>query len=280
MRRDITLPVLALAGGAAGFVLRRWQMTSAYLPETQLFVHGAPATWALLGLTALMALGFLLLVWKKTEGLDDFLPAFGCPAAGQMAVLAAAGFLMLAAGGFGLQEGFRSLRLWRAAPGMYQLSGPASQLLAGGLCILAGWGVVYMGRMAYRGRMNEQACFMVPFPALAGLVWLFAAHLKHGTEPVLMKYGFSLFAALLLTLAHYDLAGFFYGKPRPRRAAFCALMGVTVGITSLADWSDWFTVFATAGFSLSALGFVHALLGGPWPDRMPPAEEDTLKHDA
>ena len=50
MRKDIYLPVLALAGGIGGFFLRRWQLASAYLPEAGLFVHGAPATYALLGL--------------------------------------------------------------------------------------------------------------------------------------------------------------------------------------------------------------------------------------
>ena len=274
MRRDITLPVLAVAGGAAGFFLRRWQTASAYQPDMGLFVHGAPATCALFGLLALLAVLFLVLLREKREGLDDFLPAFGSPGVGQMTLLAAAGFLMLAAGGFGMQDGFRTLRLWRAAPEMYQMSIPVSQLLTGGLCVLAGWGVIYMGRMAYRGKITDSACYLVSFPALAGLIWLFATHLKHGTEPVLMKYGFSLFAALLLTLAHYYLAGFFYGKPRPRRTAFCALMGVAVRITSLADWPDWFTIFATAAFSLSALGFVRGLLGGPWPERMPPCEEE------
>ena len=34
MRKDIVLPALAAAGGAAGFVLRRWQLASAYQPET------------------------------------------------------------------------------------------------------------------------------------------------------------------------------------------------------------------------------------------------------
>ena len=42
MRKDIFLPALAVAGGGAGFFLRRWQLASAYLPETGLFVHGAP----------------------------------------------------------------------------------------------------------------------------------------------------------------------------------------------------------------------------------------------
>ena len=111
MRKNIILPALAVAGGAAGFLLRRWQLASAYQPDTGLFVHGAPATGALLGLTALLMVVFLVLVCKRREGLDDFLPAFGSPSVGQMTVLAAAGLLLFAAGGFGLREGFRTFRL-------------------------------------------------------------------------------------------------------------------------------------------------------------------------
>lgn len=272
MRKDVALPALALAGGAAGFFLRRWQLDSAYQPDTELFVHGAPATYALLGLTALLAGLLLVLLREKREGLDDFLPAFGSPSAGQMTLFAAACILLLAAGLLGMMDGFQALRLWRASPGMHQLSLPASQLLTGALCVLAGFGVLCMGRMAYRGTLRE--CFPAPFPALAALVWLFSTHLKHGTEPVLMKYVFTLFAALLFTLAHYYAAGFLYGQPRPRRTAFCALMGTAVGIVSLADRPDRFTAAATAAFALSALALARALLGGPWPERMPPAEED------
>ena len=274
MRNDIVLPILALAGGAAGFLLRWWQLASAYLPETGLFLRGAPSTYALAGLFALLALALLLLLREKREGLEDFLPAFGSPDVGQMTVFAAAWVLLLAAGGLGMQDGFRGLRLWKGNPELYQLSIPASQLLAGGLFVLAGFGVLSMGRMAYRGELNSVGCRLASFPALAGLVWLFATHLKHGTEPVLMKYGFGLFAALLLTLAHYCVAGFLYGKPRPRGTLFFALTGVALGITSLADGPDLFTAAATAAFSLSALGFARALLAGPWPERMPPPEEE------
>lgn len=277
MRKNITLPALAALGGVAGCFLRRWQLSSAYLPEAGLFVHGAPATAVLLGFTAMLTFIFLLLSLKKREGLDDFLPAFASPETGQMAILAAAGLLMFAAGGFGMQDGFRAFRLWRAAPELYQLSLPASLLLAGALLVLAGFAVLSMGRMAYRGALNRAGCLLSSIPALAGLVWLFSTHLKHGTEPVLMKYAPTLFAVLLFTLAHYYVAGFFYGKPRPQRAMFCTLTGTAVGIASLADGygdGDVFTIAATAAFSLSCLGFAHALLGGPWPDRMPPIEEE------
>ncbi|MCI9156930.1 MAG: LPXTG cell wall anchor domain-containing protein [Lawsonibacter sp.] len=288
MRKDIFLPALAVAGGVAGLILRRWQLASAYRPETGLFTPGAPATYALLGLTALLAALFLILLRKKREGLDDFLPAFGSPSVGQMGVLAAGGLLMCSAAATGMADGFRALRQWQDNPGMYQISGPGSQLLTGALCVLAGAGVLYMGQMAYRGKINDRVCILVPFPALAALVWLFATHLKHGTEPVLMKYAPTLFAVLLFTLAHYYVAGFFFGKPRPRRAAFCALMGASIGIASLADGygqRDVFTIAATIAFSLSCLGFAHGLLGStfgpPRPKRLmekrmpPPEEEDT-----
>lgn len=269
MKKDIALPALAVAGGAAGFFLRRWQLASAYQPDTELFISGAPATYALLGLTALLALAFLLLLREKQEGVDDFLPAFGSPDVGQMTVLAIAWLLMFAAGNFGMQAGFRGFRLWRAAPELYQFSIPVSQMLAGGLCILGGFGVLFMGRMAYRWELNDAACHLASFPAFAGLLWLFSLHLRHGTEPVLMKYGFALFAALLLTLAHYYAAGFLFGRPRPRRTAFCALLGAVLGLTSLADRHSWFDSAAALAFTLSALALAHALLAGPWPERTP-----------
>lgn len=282
MRKDIALPALAAAGGVAGFLLRRWQLASAYDPEAGLFTYSAPATLALLGLTGLLALAFALLVQEKGEGPEDFLPAFGCPEAGQMTVLAAAGLLMLLSGALGLRDGLAGLQLWRAAPELYPAANPGSQLLAAVLCLPAGLGVLLMGRSAYRRELNDWACRLAPFPALAGLVWLFATHLEHGVEPVLMKYGFGLFAVMLLTLAHYCAAAFLFGRPRRRRTAFLAMTGTVLGMISLADSPDLFTAAATMAFSLSALALGRALLrntfGPPWPKRlegrMPPPEEE------
>ena len=70
MRKDIFLPVLALAGGAVGFLLRLWQYASAYDPSTELFAHGAPASLALVVWTVLMGalallLGFVYLLLRR-----------------------------------------------------------------------------------------------------------------------------------------------------------------------------------------------------------------------
>lgn len=260
MRKDIVLPALALAGGVAGFLLRRWQLASAYVPETGLFIHGAPATFALLGLVGLLALAFALGVQGDKEGPEDFLPAFGCPEAGQMTISTAAGLLMMLSGAWGLWRSMDAIQQWQTGSEEYQLSAVAAWLVAAALCLPAGNGVLLMGRAAYRDDLDDWACRLSPFPALAGLVWLFAAHLRHGVEPVLMKYGFGLLAVLLLTLAHYYIAAFLYGRPRRRRTAFLALMGAAVGLLSLADRPDLFTAAATLAFSLSALAFARALL--------------------
>ena len=44
MRKDILLPGVAVVGGAAGFLLRRWELSTAFEPDTGLPVAGAPAT--------------------------------------------------------------------------------------------------------------------------------------------------------------------------------------------------------------------------------------------
>lgn len=289
MKKYVALPALALAGGVGGFLARRWQLASAYVPETGLFTHGAPATLVLMGLLGLAGVVILLLVLPIKEGPEDFLPAFHSPETGQITILTAAGLLLMITGVLGLWSGLDSLSLWRTYPDQYQMSTLAAQMVASLLCLPAGGGILLMGRMAYRGELNDWACRLASLPALAGLVWLFSVHLENGIEPVLMKYGTQLAAALLLTLAHYYIAAFLFGRPRRRRTAFLALTGGILGLTSLADGAGLFQTAATLAFSLSALTFGRALLrntwGPAWPERlegqMPRAEEEhTSEQDA
>lgn len=276
MRKDIVLSGLALAGGAAGFVLRKWQLSAAFHPKTGLFTSGAPATYALLGLIAVLVVLFLLSTRTTAQIPQDFLPAFGSPEAGQMTVLAAAGLLFFAAGLVNLMEGGQMLQLWQATSPLdrdpTQLTLTAARLLCALLCLPAGAGVLLMGRSAYRWTLPDSLGYLAPLPAFAGLLWLFFTHLEHGTEPVLMLYGFSLAAAALLMLGHYYVAAFLFRRPRPRRALFFLLSGVVLGLTSLADGLSLGICLLTLAFVLSALGFARALLvgAGPgWEERMP-----------
>ena len=95
MRKDLFLPGLSVAGGIAGFGVRRLQLASAYNPDTQLFSPGAAATWVLLALIAGLAAVFLLALSRGKKRPDSFLAAFGCQNTLFMTVMAAAAFLTL-----------------------------------------------------------------------------------------------------------------------------------------------------------------------------------------
>lgn len=288
MRKSILLPGLAVLGGGLGFVLRWWQWSTAYDPVDQRFISGAFPTYALLGLTALLAALFLVLVRGGGQKPDDFLPAFRCPSTGHMTLLTVSAFLFLGAGLLGLLEGMEQLSLWRAYPDSYVLTYPTALLLCALFCFPAGVSVLLLGKGAYRGTPAPAASLLASFPAFAGLGWLFATHLNHGTDPILMNYGFTLAAAALLMLAHYYIAGFFFGRCHPGRAAFCALLGSVLGLISLADQPNRFVAVLTAAFVLSALAHVRALLrntfGPPWPkrlldERMPLGAQDKEETD-
>ena len=270
--KHILLPLIALFSGAAGFALRRWQLAVAYNAETELFLSGAVPTMALLLLLAVTLVVIFVLI-QGGEAHHDFLPAFRAPSTMHMTALTMAAFLFLGSGVLGMLEGMQQLNLWRSAPGAYVLTYPAALLLCSVLCFPAGLACLTLGKGIYRETLSHSASFMACFPPLAGLVWLFATHLNHGTDPVLMRYGFSLAAAVFLTLAHYYVAGFFFDLCHTRRALFFSLSGVSLGLTALADLSGYYVMALTAAFVLSALTWSCALLrnvyGPPWPERMP-----------
>ena len=271
MRKDILLPGLAAAGGAVCLALRQWQLASAYQADTGLFSHGAPATPALLT----MLLGFLLLLavlgWPGRQP-TDFLSAYRCPSPLYMAGMAASAFLFFGAGVLGLLYGLEELTLWRIDPEGHLLTYPGALLLCALLCFPAGIACLLLGKEAYRGTLSPACPLLVLAPPAAGLVWLFATHLGHSTDPVLMGYGFSLAAAALLMLAHYETAALFHGRPHPRRALFFALSGTMLGLTSLLDGLPPFFTVLTAAFLLSALSgacaLARTLFGPPWPRRL------------
>lgn len=281
MRNHILLPGLAVIGGAAGFCLRKLQWAMAYDPDTELFAF-SPVTLALLALTALLAVLFLV-PGKAKHTPDDYLPAFRAPTSLHMTLMAAAAFLFFGAGALGLLEGMEALTLFRMGAGSPMITYPVALLLGAVLCFPAGLATLLLGKAAYRGDVSAATSLLASFPPFAGLVWLFATHLAHGTDPVLMRYGFALAAAALLTLAHYYMAGWFFGHCYPRRTVFCSLTGVVLALTALADGPSRASALLTAAISLSALAQSQALLrnlhGPDWPERMPSGAEDDGNED-
>ena len=140
----------------------------------------------------------------------------------------------------------------------------------------SGAALLLVGRAAYRGQLDRLTSLLSVLPGYTGLCWLFATHLLHGTDPVAMRYGFSLAATILMMLCHYFAAGFFFGRSHPQLLTFCASLGISLGIISLADSPSWFQLALTAAFLLSLLGYGYALLSNnsfPAGERMPSGAE-------
>ena len=281
MRKCDRLPLIAALCGILGFFLRRWQYSSAYLPEEQLFRRGSPVTPVLLVLGAALAVALVFLV-RDAGRPGDFLSAFRCPLPLHMAVMAASAFLLMGGGLLTIRDGASALALWRIAGGDFHL--PLFQLVQGILSIPAGLALLLMGRAAYRKDLTRPVFALAPLLGFSGLVWLLTVHLTHGIDPEILRFAPGLLAAALLTLAHYFAVSFLFGRYRPRSFAYCALLGAALGITSLADIPSPGDAALTAAFSLSALAEVRALLynasGAPWPEDLSAgAEEDPGETD-
>ena len=76
MRKEILLPAVAVAGGGAGFVLRRWELATAFEADTVLPIPGAPATLALIALSVAMAAVLALLCRGKYPSFTGYDEAF------------------------------------------------------------------------------------------------------------------------------------------------------------------------------------------------------------
>ena len=76
MRKEILLPAVAVAGGGAGFVLRRWELATAFESDAGLPIPGAPATLALIALSVAMAAVLALLCRGKYPSFTGYDEAF------------------------------------------------------------------------------------------------------------------------------------------------------------------------------------------------------------
>ena len=68
MRKEILLPAVAVAGGGVGFALRRWELATAFEADTGLPIAGAPATLALIAVSAAVAVVLLALSLGRYPG--------------------------------------------------------------------------------------------------------------------------------------------------------------------------------------------------------------------
>lgn len=277
MRKDLALPALALVGGAAGFLVRMWQRASALDPTTNLFVHGAPATWALLALTAAVAvLALVLCPGGRSIPEGEAAQAFQCPSSGYITLMVAAALGFLASAAAGMPQLMQELQAWQTSPDRHLL--PAALVLSILGCVAGAIGSLVLGKSNYRALSGEQVRLAATLPAYAALPWLIRLYQTYSSDPVLLNSFVPLLASVFLLLALHGQAAFFYRRPRCRSFTVFAVMGIYFGLTTLADHLTLFDSLMAVSFvvcTFSALVALSARRFSPTPlgPRMP--QEDT-----
>lgn len=262
MRKDVILPALALMGGGAGVVLRDWQINTSLIQETMLFRADTPATAALLGLFAVFAVLFFGLIRGIHEN-SSYPDSFYCPSAGYMTLMAAGGFLLMAAAALGFLEGMDQLHIWQAVQTMYiqeAVNFPLMLLLTAALSAIGGLAALVLGKGNYRGNPSTAYPLLAVLPAYAAVPWVVWLYQENSRQPQMFFYIFTLLSAICAMLGLYYGACFAFQAPSPKRCLFFSLMGIVLLITSLADRPGLFQMVMSAAMILLLLAQCYALL--------------------
>ncbi len=222
MLHMILLPLLAIVGGAAGFHLRCWELSSAFDSEG-LPITGAPATVALILLSVILAAVFLLFCLRSRNKTSPLGEAFLCP--GNRAYLAfcmVAAALLLAAAVTGLMAEFAA---W---------SPNYPSVLLWVLCIPSGACVVLAGIRNFRTVSRPRSLTLL-IPAFTCCVWLVVACQSFTANPITLDYVYQLFAVLCTLIGIYFTASMSFVRTRIWPHMLFSLLGLYFSIITLAD---------------------------------------------
>lgn len=268
MRKEILLPAVAVVGGAVGFGLRHWELSTAFEADTGLPIAGAPATYALIAFSVVMAVLLLALSltvkYPKFQNYDQAFSAQNNTLYATVGVLC--GFLLIVAG---------ALMVYDFMQGTNQIY---TRLIVAVMAVASGLCVMTTVRNNFKGEGGGKYSVPLLIPAFAFCVWLIAAYQVRAGDPVQLDYVYELFAIITSLLGLYFMAGLSFEKARCTPMVFFSLLGIYFSMTTLADRHDWGTL-ALYGFSILYLLISSALLLYNAARPLPAAEPDENDND-
>lgn len=286
MRKEILLPGAAVVGGSAGFFLRRWELATAFEPDTGLHISGMPASWSLILLSCVLAAALILLGRGKHRpyagGYDAAFAARGNTVYIMVMVLAA--FLLLASAFFnflGLPAAYReAVALFQQTRQGNPFFSILPRVLLGALAAGSFFCVLSTGRNNYRAEGKGRFSFTVLTPAYMACIWLIAAYQVRAGDPVRQDYIYELFAIITGLLGLYFMAGFSFERAKVLRCTLFSLMGVYFSFVTLADAHElhilllygFLILYLTSNTVVLLFNDRHPEPKGP---RMCPSEEET-----
>lgn len=224
MRKSILLPGLALASGAVGLLLRRWELATAFEPDG-LPLPGAPATTALALLTVAYLVVSALLTWRMCQGAAPltFDEAYHCPSQSYITANVCCAALLVLAGGLGVWDYVN-----------HRVTNPFFLLLDALLVLSAGC-VLLTGRNNYRDTGNGRFSAPLLVPAYTGCLWLILTYQTRAGDPILQDYVYLILAVIATLLGLYQMARFSYEKGKPFAALWTGFAAVYFSAVTLTD---------------------------------------------
>lgn len=275
-----------VASAAAG--LRRWQLGSAFEPDTGLATPGSPASVILTCVLVMAAAWFTILALSQPvsrqprtagqAGRWDLVFLDSGELVYPVLVILAA-LLVLGAVPFLLKTGIGQWRTYQELAAA-QAQNPNIQLPSnnGALTIatavgaaLSFLGLLQMGRDGLHAGRRGKGGFSSALPGVAGCVWLMESFRAHAANPVRWDYALLLLAIVCGMLLYMDFAGMSAGSARPRRLLWVAAMTLALSapaLTSALTEKAWADALLLGAQTLTAAAVL-------W--RLPPSLENPPK---
>ena len=279
MKKQLFLPLAAVAGGAAALVLRLLQNKTGFEAATGLPVSGnAPGMALVVFLAALAAVLLVLagLLPAEDEGGPFFPEDFRTVNAGLVSLVIMGVFLMAISGGMDLLAGAAFINPGgievvggQDGPAVYWMAGntaaaglaltPKARMLMGVLTLAAAISLFPAAaccrrRSGVRPRTASPALLLVPPVCLVARLVL--VYRVDSVNPSLGAYYVEILALVFMTLAFYRLSSFAYHAAKTRRFALYTGAAVVLCMTALADSEGLSALLLYIGGALTLLGFL------------------------
>lgn len=282
MKKDRLAPALAVIGGAVGFGLRKWQLSSGFESDTGLAIPGATAATAVMLWSVVVAVGLIALCWGR-KGPRTCERAF--EAGGKSLFLTACvlgAFLLLisaAAEAVTLSAGYQS-SLYTNNSWMARFASRALPPLRVALC-LGGFPCVllWVRQLAREGDGRRESLAILEL-CLLFCFWLISDYQVRAADPVIQDYVYEVFAIAAALMALYYIAGYSFQTGKPRRTAVTCLLAAYFAMVTMADSHELTDVTRYGFVVLFMTAHAALLLSAPnevEPQAEEPGENETQK---
>jgi len=209
--------------GAAGAALHHIQMNTIIEAETGLAQRMAPITICLTVVSVLAAIIFLGMTFliKDRDVEPVYHTAFGTGSVLPLILYILTGIALLVGG----------ILCWQYGAGIHS-RGLLSRLLAA-FAVLAAVSVVILALAGYRRKSGSETMLASFVIVLFACLFLIIFYKENAADPVLVKFVYDYLGVCAAALAGYYLAGYAFGRSKPRATVFFSALGTYLCLTAL-----------------------------------------------